>query len=426
MLRPAPTPGKRALLFVFITVLLSIMGLGIVIPVMPTLIKDLTGMGASRGAELNSILLTCYAAMQFFMSPVLGALSDRFGRRPVILVSVFAYSVDFLIMAVAPTFAWLIVGRLLSGGTAATFATANAFIADVTPPEKRAASFGLIGAAFGLGFIIGPVLGGLTGEQFGARAPFYLASGLIFANFVFGYFFFPESLPKEKRRPFSLARANPFGALFSVVARDKVGGILLAYFFMQLSHHALPSIWAFFTTAKYGWSELSISLSLAYVGITAAVVQGGLIRTVVPKIGDTRAVYIGMAAMAGSLIGYAFYSPTGVWMYVWTTLGALGGFMMPGMQSKMTAATPPDAQGELQGAIASVMSISMAVSPQIAAHIFGYYTAPGSGRDFPGAPFALGAMLVVLSGIVFTLAVRHLPKKAPVTTEGPEPAPTRS
>ncbi|MEM9235015.1 MAG: TCR/Tet family MFS transporter, partial [Pseudomonadota bacterium] len=371
MLRPAPKPDGRAMLFVFITVLLSLMGLGIIIPVMPDLIIELTGESRSRAAELNGLLLFSYAAMQFVMSPVLGALSDRFGRRPVILISVFAYAVDFLLMAIAPTFAWLFAGRLLSGATAATFSTANAFIADITPPEQRAARFGLLGAAFGLGFIIGPVMGGFVGDQFGPRAPFILASAITFANFLFGYLVFPETLTPERQRKFSLWRANPLGGLITVGSRPLVLGILIAFFLTQLAQQSLPSIWAFFTGEKFGWNGREIGLSLAYVGITAAIVQGGLTRVLIPRLGNTRAVLIGMAAMTTSLIGYAFFTPSGPWVYLWITVGALGGFMMPGIQAKVSEATPANAQGELQGAIASLMSITMAISPLMMSWVFG-------------------------------------------------------
>lgn len=416
MLRPAPKPDGRALTFVFITVFLSLVGLGIIMPVMPDLLVELTGRTKSQSTELNGWLLFAYAGMQFIMSPILGALSDRFGRRPVILTSLFAYSIDFLLMALAPTYAWLFIGRLLSGATAATYSTANAFIADITPPEKRSANFGLLGAAFGLGFIIGPALGGFVGDNFGVRAPFFLASAVIFANFIFGYIVFPETLPKEKRRAFDLRRANPVGGLITVGRRPLIAGVLLAYFLMQLAHHSLPGIWAFFTGVKFGWEERDIGFSLAYVGMTAAIVQGGLIRKVVPIIGDTKAVLIGMPAMTLSFIGYAFFTPSGAWVYLWVTVGALGGFMMPGMQSKMSEATPEDAQGELQGAIASLMSISMACSPLMMSKLFTYYTEPASGRDFPGAPFALSAILLFASGVIFFLTTRKIPSKAELET----------
>ncbi len=411
MFRPAPKPDGRAMLFVFITVFLSLVGLGIIMPVMPDLLVELTGETKSHAAELNGVLLFAYAGMQFVMSPILGALSDRFGRRPVILVSLFAYSLDFLLMAIAPTYAWLFAGRLLSGATAATYSTANAFIADITPPDKRAANFGILGAAFGLGFIIGPALGGFVGDHFGVRAPFFLASAGIMSNFIFGYFVFPETLTEERRRKFDWRRANPFGGLFTVGSRPLLAGVLTAYFIMQVAHYSLPGIWAFFAGVKFGWSQSQIGLSLAYVGVTAAIVQGGLIRKVVPLIGDVKAVLIGMASMTASFIGYAFFTPSGEWVFVWVTIGALGGFMMPGMQSKMSEATPPDAQGELQGAIACLMSISMAFSPLMMSKLFAYFTEPGTGRDFPGAPFALSAVLIFISGIIFFLTTRKIIEK---------------
>lgn len=418
MLRPAPKPDGRAMLFVFITVLLSLVGLGIIIPVMPDLMTELTGVTESKGAALNGYLLTSYALMQFVMSPVLGALSDRFGRRPVILTSLIVYSADFMLMALAPTYAWLFVGRLLSGATAATFSTANAFIADVSPPEKRAANFGLLGAAFGLGFIIGPALGGFVGEEFGTRAPFMLASVIVFANFVFGYFVFPETLTEENRRPFDIRRANPIGGLLTVARRPLVLGIMIAYFLMQVSHHSLPAIWSFFSSLKFDWDKGDIGLSLAYVGVTAAFVQGYLTRKVIPVIGNSKAVLFGMAAMTVSFIGYALFTPSGAWVYLWITVGAFGGFIMPGMQSIMSDATPANAQGELQGAISSLMSVTMAFSPLMMTQVFGYFTAPGSGRDFPGAPFALAALLLAVSAIPFFFTTKKIADRK----EEPAPA----
>ncbi|ADM08255.1 permease [Parvularcula bermudensis HTCC2503] len=422
----APAP-RRALVFIFITVLLSMIGVGIILPVMPALLTDLTGFAEGESARLYGYLMFAYAAMQFLFSPVIGALSDQYGRRPVILVSLFFYGIDFLLMAFVPTFGWLVLGRLLSGATAATFSTAGAFIADVSPPEKRAQNFGIIGAAFGLGFIIGPVLGGLAAAYgpslailfpsdsgvasaltaFGPRYPFLLASVVIFANFIFGLTAFPESLPVERRRAFDWRRANPIGGLISVSRNRTVLVIMGAYFLMQVAHHSFPAVWAFYTTAKFGWSALSISLSLSYVGITAAVVQGYLTRKAIPALGETRAVVIGSVAMALSTLGYAFFTPAGPWVYVWITVGALGGFMMPGMQAKMTKATAEDAQGELQGAIASLSSITMAFSPLMMTQIFAAFTDRTEGQDFPGAPYAVASLFLFASGALFLWGARR-------------------
>lgn len=416
-------PEKRALLFIFITVLMSMIGLGIIIPVMPSLIMSLTGATVSEAAEYGRWLLFVFAGAQFIMSPILGALSDRFGRRPVILISVFSYAIDFALMAIAPTFAWLLVGRLIAGACAATFATANAFIADISTPERRAANFGIMGAAFGLGFIIGPAVGGLLGE-IGPRWPFALASVVTLANFVYGYFVLPETLTEENRRKFDWRRANPVGGLLSMARYPVVIGVLAAFFLMQFSHNALPALWSYFSKEKFGWSDFNIGLSLTYVGITAAFVQGYLTRIVIPKIGETRAVMIGIAAMVTSFSGYAFFTPTGQYVYLWITVGAVGGFIMPGMQGIMSRATPNNEQGELQGAIASLMSITMAFSPVLMAGVFARFTSVESDVYFPGAPWALAALILAAALIPFWLTMRHIPSaKVAKAAEAPEETP---
>ncbi|WP_031553715.1 TCR/Tet family MFS transporter [Parvularcula oceani] len=406
MTAEAPGAPRAAILFIFITVLMSIVGFGIIIPVMPELIMELTGRTEAGAAQLQGYLLGVYGLMQLIMSPVLGALSDRFGRRPVILTSVAAYSLDFLLMALAPTYAWLFLGRTLSGATAATYATANAFIADVSPPEKRAGNFGLLGAAFGLGFIVGPALGGWLGD-IDTRLPFFAASGVAFMNFLFGLFVLPETLRKERRRRFEWRRATPLGGLRSVGRHPVVLGVLAAYFLMQLAHGALPAIWAFFGAEKFGWGPREIGLSLAFVGVTAALVQGGLTRVMIPRIGQQRAVYLGMATMTASFLGYAFATPSGAWVYLWIVVGAFGGFMMPAMQALMSAATPETEQGELQGAIASVMSITTVVSPLVMTQVFYAFTRPGADTYFPGAPMLLAAVVLALALLPFRRTMRR-------------------
>ncbi len=402
-----PMAEGKALTFIFITVLLSMIGLGIIIPVMPDMIMTLTGTDVSEAARLGGYLVAAFALTQFLASPILGALSDRFGRRPVILVSLFSYAVDFAIMAMAPTYAWLFVARMISGACAATFATANAFIADVSTPEKRAANFGLEASAYGLGFIIGPLLGGFAGE-FGTRWPFIIACVLTLANFTFGYFVLPESLKPENRRKFEWSRANPLGGVLSMARYPIVIGVLFAYFLMQFAHNSLPAVWAYFTNAKFGWTAFETGLSLGYVGLTAAFVQGYLTRKVVPRIGETKAVIIGIAALVTSLLGYAFFVPTGAYVYFWVTVGALGGFMMPGMQGIMSRATPANEQGELQGAIASIMSLTLVISPFAMTQVFARYTAEGRDFTFPGAPWLLAALVLAAALIPFSLTMRKV------------------
>ena len=308
-------------------------------------------------------------------------------------------------MAIAPSYAWLFLGRMLAGVFAATYACAHAFIADVSPPEKRASNFGLLGAAFGLGFILGPLIGGYLGE-INTRLPFYAAAFIAFCNFVYGFFVLPESLAPENKRPFTFKRANPLGSLLQLKTYPVVLGVLLAYFLIQVSHHSLPAIWSYFSKVKFGWSEGNIGLSLTYVGITSALVQGWLVRKAIPKIGEKKAVYIGVVAMTISFLGYALATPTGAFVYVWITVGALGGFMMPAMQGLMSKATPENAQGELQGAIASVMSITLLISPLFMTWIFHKYTNPEAEYIFPGAPFLVSASILVSCLIPFIITMK--------------------
>lgn len=408
----AITPAPRsAIAFLFVTVLMSIVGFGIIIPVMPDLLEELTGRDAGAAAALQGYLLGVYGFAQLIMSPILGALSDKFGRRPVILCSVAATSLDFLLMALAPTYWWLFLGRALSGATAAVFSSANAYIADVSPPEKRAGNFGLLGAAFGFGFIIGPAFGGWLGD-IDTRLPFFAASAVCAANFAFGFFVLKESLPKERRRPFDWSRAWPLGGILSVTRFPVVLGVLCAYFLMQFSHSALPAIWSFFGAEKFSWTPGQIGTSLAFVGFTAAAVQGGLTRVIIPKIGPARAVYLGLFAMTASFLGYAFATPTGGYVYLWILVGAFGGFMMPAMQSIMSAAIPEDEQGELQGAISSVMSICTTLSPLVMTRVFTEFTSGSAPTYFPGAPMLLAAVILACALVPFGLTMRNEGLKA--------------
>lgn len=403
---PPKKAGRFALVCIFLVVLLDIIGLGIIIPVLPSLLTSLTGRPVSEVALLGGALLFVYALAQFIMSPILGGLSDRFGRRPVVLFSLIGYSADFLLMAVAPTYAWLFVGRMLSGAFAATYSTANAIIADVSPPEKRSANFGLIGAAFGLGFITGPVIGGTLGD-IDVRLPFFVASGLIFLNFLFAFFVLPETIRDENRRPFDIRRANPLGSLMKVSTYPIVLGVLFTFFLMQFAHHSLPSIWSYFTAEKYGWSESDIGWSLGFVGVLAAIVQGYAARKLIPILGERRSVWIGMGAMVVEFIGFALLSPTGIWLFAWMIAGAVGGFMMPAMQGLMSRATPDNAQGELQGAISSVMSLTMLASPLLMTWTFKHFTVEGTPVYFPGAPFILAAIILAMAAIPFTITMNR-------------------
>ena len=397
-----PEVPRSTFIFIFINVLMSMVGFGIIMPVMPDLLVEVTGKSLSEAASLGGWIYFSYALAQFVMSPILGGLSDRFGRRPVLLVSLLMYAFDFLLLALAPTYAWLIIARTLSGASAAIHSTANAVIADISPPEKRSANFGLMGAAFGIGFIIGPAIGGLVGEL-GTRAPFFAAAAVGAANFIFGLIAFPETL--QKKRPFDWRRANPVGSLLSVSRYGIVLVVLTAFFLMQFAHHSLPSVFPYFAKLKFGWSPAEVGYALTFVGVTAAIVQGGLIRKLMPLLGEPRAVLLGAATMTISFLGYAFFSPSGLYIYVWIAVGALGGLMMPAMQSLMSSAVPQDGQGELQGAVSSVMSLTMMFGPVVMTNTFTRFT-DAEGLYLPGAPLVLSAVLLLLSMIPFAIIVR--------------------
>ncbi|MEZ5922451.1 MAG: TCR/Tet family MFS transporter [Parvularculaceae bacterium] len=403
----ARAPGRNALLFIFITVMINMIGFGIIIPVMPQLIMDVTGGGLSHAARWGGILSLVFAAMQFIMLPVMGSLSDKFGRRPVILISLIAYSGDFLILALAPSILIMLIARLFSGAFAATFATANAYIADISPPEKRAANFGLMGAAFGLGFIIGPALGGMIGEQFGHRAPFFAVAALGFINFIYGYFFLPETNPPENRRAFSWKRANAFGAFREFSKHPAILPVAGVIFLLALAQFSFPAVWAYFAEARFGWTPRDIGLSLMAVGFSAAIVQGGLTRIVIPRIGEKRAAYLGVTIAMISYFGYGVV--TEGWMvYALIAFGALGGFAAPALQGIMSRSVPANVQGELQGAIGAVNGLAMIIGPVMMTQIFSYFTAPDAPISLPGAPFLVASLLVVIAYIPLANAMTHI------------------
>jgi len=404
---------RYALIFVFITALLDSIGFGIILPVMPQLIMDVSGEGISEAARYGGWLMFAYAGMQFFLAPVLGNLSDRFGRRPVLLLSLLVLGIDYLIMWWAPTFFWLLLGRIIAGAAASTFSTCNAFIADVSEPEKRAANFGLMGAAFGMGFVIGPVIGGFLGE-FGPRVPFLAAAALTFINLIYGALVLPETLAKNQRRPFDWRRANPTGALVALRRYPMVFGILGAYFLFLLGHHVLPATWSYFTIEKFDWSPRQIGYSLGAVGILMVLVQAVLLRLLLPKIGVRRAAFAGYTFAIVSFLGYAF--ATDGWMlYMFLAAGALQGFASPAMQGLMSNQVPADQQGELQGGLASMSSLTAILSPPFMTQIFGIFTATNAPVYFPGAPFIVAAVLTVAALAVFVRATASLDETAPAT-----------
>lgn len=391
-------PGRFALAFIFITVALNMLGVGLIIPVLPSLIQEVAWVDLPTASRYGGFILMTFAVMQFLCAPIVGNLSDRFGRRPVLLVALAGYGLDFLVMAWAPTLVWLFVARALSGAFGATFSTANAYIADVSTPEKRAQNFGLIGAAFGLGFVIGPALGGLLGE-IDLRAPFYAAAALSFANLAFGYFVLPETLSADKRRAFSLKRANPVGGAIALSRFPALTGFAATLLLAALAHWSLPGTWAYFVQERFGWSELQVGLSLAFVGVSSAVVMGGLSRVVIPRFGEARAALFGFGIMAGQLLAFAF-ATQGWMLYLAIALGSLSGLAMPAVQGILSNAVPSDQQGELQGAITSIQGLAAIVGPVLMTQLFYSYTADTASVYFPGAPFLLATGLT-LAAIAF-------------------------
>ncbi|MDG2273849.1 MAG: TCR/Tet family MFS transporter [Halioglobus sp.] len=386
---------QLAFAFIFVTVLLDSIGFGIIMPVVPHLIMDISGDSLTNAARISGFLMFAFAGMQFVASPLLGNLSDRFGRRPVLLCSLLAMGLNYLLMGWAPTLAWLFVGRIIGGVSASTYGIANAYVADTFPAEQRAQYFALLGAAFGAGFILGPAIGGFLGE-YGARTPFYAAACLTFLNIVYGYFFLPESLKHADRRPLQLSRAHPMGAFKQLRQYPVVISLVLVYFFYQLGHFALPSVWAFFTIERFDWSPRDIGFSLSAIGVAMIFVQAYLIRLVLPRWGPTRTAIVGLVATALSFIGYAFV-PYAWMMYPIIAISALQGFVAPSVQSIMSARIPTNEQGELQGAIGSMSGLVAILSPPVMTQLFAYFSSSQAIVYFPGAPFFVAAMLTLLA-----------------------------
>ena len=400
-------PGRNALLFIFITVLINMIGFGVIMPVMPQLIMDVTGGALAEAARWGGVLSLSFAVMQFIMMPVMGSLSDRFGRRPVILGSLAAYALDFLLMALAPSLAVLFVARILAGAFAATFSTANAYIADISPPEKRAANFGLMGAAFGLGFIIGPALGGLLGDEFGHRAPFFAVAGLGMINFIYGWFFLPETLSALHRRKFDWSRSNALGSFRHFRQYPVILPIAGAMFLYQLGHWTFPAVWAYFADERFGWSARQIGFSLMAVGLAAAVVQGGLSRIILPKFGERRAAFFGAGVAIIAYFGYGVVQQG--WMaYPLIAFGALAGLTAPALQGIMSRTVPADAQGQLQGAIGSINGVAMIFGPVLMTQTFAKFSEEGGAIYFPGAPFVLASGLTALALIPLFAAIGRI------------------
>ncbi len=388
---------KARLPFIFIiaTLMLDSIGIGIIIPVMPDLVQELTGGSVSDAALWGGFLATTYAVMQFIWGPTIGNLSDRFGRRPVLLISVFVMGLDYILLSLADTIWLLFIGRLIAGITGATFSTAAAYVADISPKEKRAANFGLIGASFGVGFIIGPAIGGLLGEL-GSRAPFIVSAVFALGNFVLGYFILPETLPKEKRRQFDWKRANPLGALLIIRKLPHMTSLVIVLFVFTVSHQVYPSIWSYYTIEQFSFTPKMIGLSLAGFGFFMAMMQGGIIRLIIPKLGEIKTAQLGLALNFFVFILVAFIGE--VWMlFALIPFMAFGAVVGPALSGIMSNTVNEDSQGELQGIIASVNALAMIVSPMIMTGVFRAFTAQDAAVYLPGAPFLASAAMEVLA-----------------------------
>ena len=393
---------SAAVIFIFITVLIDVIGIGIVIPIVPTLIKELVGGTISQASSYALWLVLIYAVMQFLFSPIIGGLSDQYGRRKILLFSLFGFGIDSLFQALAPTIGWLFLGRTIAGIAGASFTTANAYIADISTPEKRAQNFGLVGAAFGLGFIIGPSLGGILGS-YSSRLPFFVSAGLSMLNWLYGYFVLPESLPVEKRRKFDFKRANPIGSLKHLKKSPFVITLVASLFLVYIAGYAAQSTWSFYTMEKFHWNEMEVGLSLGFVGLMIAIVQGGLIRLIIPKIGQKRALFLGLIINTVGLMAFAFAS-MGWMMYAIMVPFALSGLANPAFQGIITNHVKDDEQGELQGALTSVMSLAAIIGQPIMLGLFRVFTSQKTSIYFPGAPFMLGSILTLIS-IFITMRV---------------------
>jgi DHA1 family tetracycline resistance protein-like MFS transporter len=388
-------PRRAAVVFIFITVVLDVLALGIIVPVLPQLVLGFLGGDTARAAEVYGVFATAWAFMQFVASPVLGAISDRFGRRPVILLSVAGLGLDYILMALAPSLGWLFVGRVISGITSASFATAAAYIADVTPPEDRAQSFGLIGAAFGLGFVLGPVVGGLLGAV-SPRLPFWVSAALCLTNAVYGVFVLPESLPPDRRSKFSWARANPIGSLRLLRSHPELFALASVTFLYYVAHEVLPSTFVLYTTYRYNWDSVTVGLTLALVGVCTAIVSGALVGPIVTRIGERRAALTGLAfgAVAFTIYGLA---PTGWTFLAGVPVMAIWGLYGPSAQGLMTRRVQASEQGQLQGAMMGLRGLSGLFSPAMFTFTFATFIGPRSDLHVPGAPFLLAALLLVIA-----------------------------
>jgi DHA1 family tetracycline resistance protein-like MFS transporter len=403
---PESPPARRAAVaFILANVVMDVLAFGIVVPVLPKLIEAFQGGNTALAALTYGVFATAWALMQFLFSPLAGVLSDRFGRRPVLLISLTGLGLDYLLMAMAPTLTWLFIGRVISGITAATYSTAAAYIADITPPEKRAQSFGYVGAAWGFGFVFGPALAALL-SPIHPRLPFYVAAALTLANAAYGWVVLPESLPKDRRSAFSWKRANPIGSLLLIRARRGLAGLFTMQVLRRLAHYSLPSVFVLYAGYRYGWDNRHVGWTLAFIGVCTAIVQGGLVGPIVRRIGERRAALIGLAAETVSYLGYAF-APTGALFVMAIPIGALAGLYSAAADSLLTQRVSPAEQGELQGAASSLMGLVGLAGPGLFTASFAIAITPpwNHGVHLPGAPFVIAALMTATSlSIAFRVA----------------------
>lgn len=399
------TDKKAAIGFIFITLLIDITGWGIILPVVPKLIGELIHSDLSEAAIYGGWLGFAYAITQFIFAPIVGNLSDQYGRRPIILISLFGFAVDYILLALAPSIGWLFFGRMIAGITGASISTASAYIADISTDEDRTKNFGLIGAAFGLGFIIGPLIGGLLG-YYGARVPFYVAALLCMMNFLYGLFVLPESLEKDKRRSFDWKRANPVGTFNFLRKQSKISNLIFALFLVYVALHAVQSNWHFFTMYKFNWTERAVGLSLGLLGLLTGLVQGLLIRWTTPKLGEQKSIYFGLLLYALGLMLFAFTNQ-GWMLFIFLIPYSLGGICGPALQSIISKNVPSNEQGELQGALTSLVSATSIVGPPVMTNLFYYFTHDKAPFKFSGAPFFLASILMSVSAIIIYFAFRR-------------------
>jgi DHA1 family tetracycline resistance protein-like MFS transporter len=394
------------MIFIFITILVDVIGIGIIIPVIPSLIEKLSGDGLSEASRIGGWLIFAFAIMQFLFAPLMGILSDKYGRRPVLLLSLLGLGIDYIFHAYAPTIGWLVVGRVLAGITGASLTVANAYIADISTPENKAQNFGMVGAAFGLGFIIGPVIGGIAGK-IDVQYPFFISAGLTFLNLIYGYFVLPESLAPEKRRDFDLKRANPIGSLKLIRKYPIVIGLIASFFLLYLASQAVQTTWTYYSMYKFDWDEAMVGYSLGVVGVIVAIVQGGLVKYAVKWWGEKKTIYRGYFLWIIGLILFA--AATEGWMlFAFLLPYCLGGIASPTLQGVVSNQVADNEQGELQGALTATMSLSAIIGPLVMTNLFYVFTQEDAPFQFPGAPFALGAILVFVSFILSRKALNKL------------------